>query len=61
MMNLKNRFNINDFSQVYWLGPISGGVFAALLYTLVFTAPKPDETEKYRQVQQLEEKEVFET
>ncbi|MPD05410.1 hypothetical protein E2C01_101150 [Portunus trituberculatus] len=26
--------------QVYWAGPISGGILAALLYTYVFRAPK---------------------
>jgi hypothetical protein len=41
------------------LGPILGGVFAALLYTLVFSAPKPEESEKYLEVKQSDEKEVF--
>lgn len=43
---------------VYWLGPILGGCFASLLYTIVFAAPKQEETEKYRVVQQSEEKEM---
>lgn len=46
--------------QVYWAGPILGGVAAALLYVLAFAAPELDVhvSEKYRQVQTADEKEV---
>lgn len=38
-----------DFSQVYWAGPILGGVVASLLYTQAFSAPDAeDRAEKYR-------------
>ncbi|CAL4072730.1 unnamed protein product [Meganyctiphanes norvegica] len=30
---------------VYWAGPILGGIIAAVLYTFVFRAPKPQERE----------------
>ncbi|CRL01020.1 CLUMA_CG014415, isoform A [Clunio marinus] len=44
---------------VYWAGPILGGVAAALLYVLCFAAPEIEshDLEKYRQVQQTDEKE----
>ena len=46
--------------QIYWAGPILGGVAAALLYILAFAAPELDvhSSEKYRQVQTSDEKEV---
>lgn len=49
-----------NFLKVYWAGPILGGVAAALLYVLAFSAPEVDShaSEKYRQVQQSDEKEV---
>lgn len=48
------------FPQVYWVGPILGGIAAALLYTHAFTAPTPSVRiiERYTAVQQGDEKEV---
>lgn len=35
--------------QLYWVGPILGGVGASLLYTQVLSAPEDETTaEKYR-------------
>lgn len=42
---------------VYWLGPILGGVAAALIYHHAFTAPSTDEVTEYSPVN-AEEKEV---
>lgn len=43
---------------VYWLGPILGGVAAALIYHHAFTAPSTDEVTEYSPVN-AEEKEVI--
>lgn len=40
--------------QIYWVGPILGGVVASLLYTFIFSAPEAGE---YAPVN-VEEKEV---
>lgn len=38
------------FLQVYWAGPILGGIVASLLYTQAFNAPEIelDRNDKYR-------------
>lgn len=43
-------FYIPVFYQVYWAGPILGGICAVLLYTQAFQAPTPRYTvsERYR-------------
>lgn len=42
--------NILLVLQIYWAGPIFGGVVAALLYTQAFNAPEieNDRSDKYR-------------
>ena len=34
-------YGFNYFFKVYWIGPILGGVFAALTYVLLFKADPP--------------------
>lgn len=53
-------FKQTNDSQVYWAGPILGGIAAALLYILAFAAPELDvhTSDKYRQVQSSDDKEV---
>lgn len=47
------------YLQLYWAGPILGGVTASLLYTMAFSAPEREElaSDKYRVVA-ANEKEV---
>lgn len=51
-MNCGSVGDLIDFifhMQVYWAGPILGGIVASLLYTQAFNAPDAeDRAEKYR-------------
>jgi len=46
-----------DNHWIYWLGPIGGAVSAALLYTYVFRALRPDEIETLEAEMQLKQRE----
>lgn len=46
-----------DDHWVYWLGPVAGGVIAALVYEHVFRQLRPDEVEALEAEMQLRQRE----
>lgn len=47
-----------NYTQLYWAGPILGGIAASLLYTQVFSAPEIEVTPAIKYRTDVDEKEV---
>jgi hypothetical protein len=49
-LSISTTITCISFFQVYWLGPILGGITASLVYQMVLKAPKVNKADDYTPV-----------